>query len=50
MNDKKTPDTSLAWSVGGYMRLGLIAMGVLFFGFGGWATFSTLAGAVVATG
>ena len=50
MNDKKTPDTSLAWSVGGYMRLGLIAMGALFFGFGGWATFSTLAGAVVATG
>ncbi len=38
------------WSAAGSMRTGVIAMVVLVFGFGAWAAFASIAGAVVAPG
>lgn len=39
-----------SWSVGGPMRLGILALIVLVGGFGTWSVMTTLAGAVVASG
>lgn len=38
------------WSARGPIMLGLIALCILVLGFGGWSTFSSIAGAVVASG
>jgi HlyD family secretion protein len=38
------------WSAGGWMRTGLVTLFLLVFGFGAWAAFASIAGAVVAPG
>ncbi len=47
---KKAPATNSAWSVRGSLIVGMIGVLVLLVGFGGWSIFSSIAGAVVASG